>query len=180
MKYIQSFYQYPVTFSSLGKTIPAKDADGELRNIAEFEDEEIEVLRAKEPFFRELENLKKIRVLNHLPESYKPATALVNEANDRAAAAEAKVAELEARLAQQENPDGAAPAAEAQNANEGTEGPAPEGQEPNDEAPTAPKPFEEWDYKELQAWAKDHGVENVNIKKAELVEACKALTGSVE
>lgn len=178
-KYVQSFYQYPVTFGSLGKTIPARDADGELRNIAEFDEEEIEALRNQEPFFRELENLKKIRVLNHLPESYKPAAVLVNEANDRAAAAEAKIAELEARLAQQENPEGAAPTA-AQNANEGTEDPAPEGQEPNNEDPTDPKPFEEWDYKELQAWAKDHGMENVNIKKAELVEACIALTGSAE
>ena len=179
MKYIQSFYQYPVTFSSLGKTIPAKDADGELRNIAEFEDEEIEKLQNQEPFFRELIDLKKIRILNHLPESYRPAAVLVNEANDRAAAAEAKVAELEALLAQQENPEGTA-AAEAQNSNEGTEEPAPEGQEPNNETPTDPKPFEEWDYKELQAFAKDHGVENVNIKKAELVETCKALTGSAE
>lgn len=117
-KYIQSFYQYPVTFGSLGKTIPARDADGELRNIAEFDEEEIEVLRNQEPFFRELENLKKVRVLNHLPESYKPAAVLVNEANDRAAAAEAELAALKAEMAERaeapvEPAEEAAPAEEA-------------------------------------------------------------------
>lgn len=102
MKYIQSFYQYPVTFSSIGRTIPAREADGELRNIAEFSEEEIEKLQNQEPFFRELVDLKKIRILNHLPESYRPAAVLVNEANDRAAAAEAELAALKAEMAQKE------------------------------------------------------------------------------
>ena len=69
MKYIQSFYQYPVTFSAIGKTIPARNAQGELRNVAEFTETEIETLQNKEPFFRELVDKKKIRVLNHLPSS---------------------------------------------------------------------------------------------------------------
>lgn len=160
MKYIQSFYQYPVTFSSIGRTIPAREADGELRNIAEFSEEEIEKLQNQEPFFRELVDLKKIRILNHLPESYRPAAVLVNEANDRAAAAEAELAALKAEMAQKEAERGPA------------EEPA--------EAPADPKPFEEWEYKELQVFAKDHGVENVNVKKAELVKACKAITGADE
>lgn len=160
MKYIQSFYQYPVTFESIGRTVPCKDAEGELRNIAEFSEEELEKLQNQEPFFRELVNMKKFRILNHLPESYRPAAALVNEANERAAAAEAELAALRAQMAQQETAEGAAPA-------EGGEA-------------TGTKPFEEWDYKELQAWAKDHGVENVNVKKAELVKACNALAGSDE
>lgn len=165
MKYIQSFYQYPVTFESIGRTVPCKDAEGELRNIAEFTEEEITKLQNQEPFFRELIEFKKYRVLNHLPESYRPAAALVNEANDRAAAAEAELAALKAELAAKENNE---------------PGPAPATENEEETAPADPKPWEEWDYKELQAWAKDHGVENVNIKKAELVKACKAATGDAE
>lgn len=160
MKYIQSFYQYPVTFESIGRTVPCKDAEGELRNIAEFSEEELEKLQNQEPFFRELVNMKKLRILNHLPESYRPAAALVNEANERAAAAEAELAALKAQMG-------------AQNSTE-------ENSDQQPEETVDPKPFEEWDYKELQAWAKDHGVENVNVKKAELVKACKALAGSDE
>lgn len=158
MKYIQSFYQYPVTFESIGRTVPCKDAEGELRNIAEFSEEEIQILETKEPFFRELVNFKKYRILNHLPESYRSAATLVNEANDRAAAAEAELAALKAEVAAKENrgPTEEAPAKE----------------------PADAVPFEKWDYKELQAFAKDHGVENVNVKKAELVKACEAITGA--
>ena len=78
MKYVQSFYQYPVTFSSIGKGIPAKDADGELRNIAAFEDEEVETLKRSEPMFNDLVNIKKYRILDKLPESYKPSATLIN------------------------------------------------------------------------------------------------------
>lgn len=177
MKYIQSFYQYPVTFESIGRTVPCKDAEGELRNIAEFSEEELEKLQNQEPFFRELVNMKKFRILNHLPESYRSAATLVNEANDRAAKAEAELAALKAQMAQQETAEGAAPA--DQKPEEG--GQTAEGAAPAESGEAAdPKPFDEWDYKELQAWAKDHGVENVNVKKAELVKACKALTGSDE
>lgn len=85
MKYIQSFYQYPVTFSSIQKTIPARGAQGDLKNIAEIKESELEILEAREPFFRELVNNKKIRVLNHLPESYKSSAIRINEANDEIA-----------------------------------------------------------------------------------------------
>lgn len=116
--------------------------------------------RTRNHFLGNSWTLKKSVFLNHLPESYRPAAVLVNEANDRAAAAEAELAALKAEMAQKEAERGPA------------EEPA--------EAPADPKPFEEWDYKELQAWAKDHGVENVNVKKAELVKACKAITGADE
>jgi hypothetical protein len=100
--YIQSYYQYPVTFSSIGKTIPARSAQGELRNVAEFTEKEIDTLKKREPLFRELVDKKKIRVLDHLPSSYVPPAQRINEANDEAEklrkeleAAKAKIAALE-------------------------------------------------------------------------------------
>lgn len=82
MKYVQSFYQYPVMYSSIGKGVPAKDADGELRNIVELEDAELETLERSEPMFVALVSEKKYRVLNKLPESYKPSSQRLNEANE--------------------------------------------------------------------------------------------------
>ena len=82
MKYIQCFYQYPVTFSSIGKTFPAAKAVGEMRNLAEVSDKEFEKLMNSEPFFRELVNNKKYRVLNKMPEGYKPSAQRINEAQD--------------------------------------------------------------------------------------------------
>ena len=102
MKYIQSFYQYPVTFSAIGKTIPARSAQGEMKNIAEVSEKELEKLENCEPFFRELVNKKKYRVLNHIPTSYIPPAKQINDAHDEAdklraelEAAKAKIAELE-------------------------------------------------------------------------------------
>lgn len=97
MKYIQSFYQYPVTFSSIGKTIPARSAQGPMRNIAEIEDKELERLEQSEPFFRELVSLKKLRVLNHLPESYVSSAQRINEANDEIARLKAENEALKAK-----------------------------------------------------------------------------------
>ena len=82
MKYIQSFYQYPVTFSSIGKTLPARSAQGPLKNLMEIEDKELKRLEDCEPFFRELVNQKKIRVLNKMPESYVSSAQRINEANE--------------------------------------------------------------------------------------------------
>lgn len=101
MKYIQSFYNYPVTFSSIDKGIPAKNADGELRNIAEITEKELEILQNKEPLFRSLVERKKYRVLNKLPESYRPAAVLVNEARAEAEAAKAELEALKAQVASQ-------------------------------------------------------------------------------
>ena len=149
--YIQSYYQYPVTFSSIGKTIPARSAQGELRNVAEFTEKEIDTLEKREPLYRELKDKKKIRVLNHLPSSYVPPAQRINEANDEAEklrkeleAAKAKIAELEAGKG-----EGDAPVKE-------------------DEAID----FDKADYKDLQKYAKDLGIDP-NQKKAVLIEELK-------
>lgn len=99
-KYIQSFYQYPVTFSSIGKTIPARSAVGEQRNLAEVSDKELERLNNCEPFFRELVDKKKYRVLNHMPESYKTSASRINEANDEIARLKAENEKLRAQQAE--------------------------------------------------------------------------------
>lgn len=102
MKYIQSFYQYPVTFSSIGKTLPAKNAEGESRNIAEFTEAEITKLENCEPFFRELLRNKKIRVINHIPTSYIPASERINKANETAEILKNENAELKKKIAELE------------------------------------------------------------------------------
>lgn len=100
--YIQSYYQYPVTFSSIGKTIPARSAQGELRNVAEFTEKEIDILKKCEPFFRELVDKRKIRVLDHLPSSYVPPAQRINEANDEAEKLRQENEALKAKLAAME------------------------------------------------------------------------------
>lgn len=149
--YIQSYYQYPVTFSSIGKTIPARSAQGELRNVAEFTEKEIDTLKKREPFFRELVDKKKIRVLDHLPSSYVPPAQRINEANDEAEklrkeleAAKAKIAALEA-----DKGEGDAPVKEGEAID-----------------------FDKADYKDLQKYAKDLGIDP-NQKKAKLIEELK-------
>ena len=142
MKYIQSFYQYPVTFSSIGKTIPARSAQGPMRNIAEIEDRELERLEQSEPFFRELVSLKKLRVLKHLPESYVSSAQRINEANDEIARLKAENEALKAQAA----------------ANQPTEEDIID--------------FDKADYKELQKYAKDLGIDP-NQKKAELIKQLK-------
>lgn len=131
MKYIQSFYQYPVTFSSIGKTIPARSAQGPMKNIAEIEDRELERLEQSEPFFRELVSKKKLRVLNHLPESYVSSAQRINEAQDEIARLKAENEALKAKAGKpvKADPDEDAPAeAEApaeEEAEETTEDEAP-------------------------------------------------------
>ena len=97
MKYIQSFYQYPVTFSSIAKTIPARNASGEMKNLCEVTEAELDNLQRKEPFFRELVAKKKIRILNHMPEHYKTSAARINEANDEIARLKAENERLRAQ-----------------------------------------------------------------------------------
>ena len=99
MKYIQSFYQYPVTFSAIGKTIPARSAQGEMKNIAEVTEKELEKLENCEPFFRELVNKKKYRVLNHIPNSYVPPAKQINDAHEEADKLRAENEALKAKLA---------------------------------------------------------------------------------
>lgn len=100
MNYIQSFYQYPVTFSSIGKTIPARLASGEQRNIAEVTEKELEKLQNCEPRFRELVAQKKYRVLNHLPQSYIPAAQQINTARSEADKLKAENEELKRKIAE--------------------------------------------------------------------------------
>lgn len=97
MKYVQCFYQYPVTFSAIGKTFPAQGAQGELRNLAEVTEKELEKLMNCEPFFRELVDKKKYRVLDHMPESYKTSASRINEANDEIARLKAENEKLKAQ-----------------------------------------------------------------------------------
>lgn len=153
MKYIQSFYQYPVTFSSIGKTIPARSAQGEMKNIAEVSEKELEKLNNAEPFFRELVNKKKVRVLNHLPASYVPPAQRINEAQDEAAkykteneALKARIAELEAKQAAEDPTD----------------------EEGESSAETDLKALT---YDELKAKATELGIEyKANVKKADLIK----------
>lgn len=152
MKYIQSFYQYPVTFSSIGKTFPAREADGEMRNLAEISDQDLEKLQNGEPFFRALIRQKKYRVLNHIPESYKPASAQINEARDEAAAAKAEAEELRAKLAEYENSE-----------------PVKTKQENEVQKESSENNLDSLSYKELQELAKNAGIEYKNVKKSDLI-----------
>lgn len=102
MKYIQSFHEYPVTFKSINKGVPSKDADGDMRNIVEITDEELEKLNTSEPYFRTLVNKKRYRILERLPESYKPAALLVNEAKAEAEKAKKELEALKAEMGKSE------------------------------------------------------------------------------
>lgn len=151
MIYIQCFYQYPVTFSSIGKTFPAAKAVGEMRNLAEVSDKEYDKLMSAEPFFRELINNKKYRVLKKMPEGYKPSAQRINEAQDEIARLKAENERLRAQ----------------QNTPEVTE-------EEVIEAPAESEviDFDKADYKELQKYAKDLGIEP-NQKKSVLIAELK-------
>ena len=159
MKYIQSFYQYPVTFSSIGKTIPARNAVGDMKNLAEVTEAELEKLQNREPFFRELVEKKKLRVHNRMPESYKSSAARINEAND-------EIARLKAELDKERAKNNAAskePATEE----------APAEETISDGATTDEAiDFDKADYKDLQKYAKDLGIDP-NQKKAKLIEELK-------
>lgn len=161
MKYIQSFYQYPVTFSAIGKTIPARSAQGEMKNIAEVSEKELEKLENCEPFFRELVNKKKIRVLNHIPASYVPAAQRINEAEDEAEKLKAENEALKAKLAALEGDKATTEESSATD----TEGKSVD--------------LKSLSYEELKAKATGLGIEyKSNVKKADLIkqieEASKA------
>lgn len=94
MKYVQSFYNYVVTFSSIGKGFPAKDADGPMRNVVEITDEEYRTLMRREPMFRSLVDRRKYRVLDYMPDSAKPEATRINEAKSEAKKAKAQNATL--------------------------------------------------------------------------------------
>lgn len=158
MKYIQSFYQYPVTFSSIGKTIAARNAVGEMKNIVEISEKELEKLKNSEPFFRELLDKKKIRILDKVPNSYVPPAQQINKAQDEAAQAKAAADKL-----REENEALKARLAALEGGNNEVDAPVKD-----DEVID----FDKADYKDLQKYAKDLGIDP-NQKKAKLIEELK-------
>lgn len=163
-KYIQSFYQYPVTFSSIGKTVPARLAQGDMRNITEVSDAELEKLQNSEPLFRELVNGKKYRVLNKIPSSYVPASEQINAARSEADRLRAENEALKARIAEMEKPEEQNAAADT-NVDTGNEN-----SEQNEAgAETSGENYSAMEYKELQEAAKAKGI-NPAQKKAALIE----------
>ena len=178
MKYIQSFYQYPVTFSSIGKTIAARNAVGEMKNIVEISEKELEKLKNSEPFFRELLNKRKIRILDKVPNSYVPPAQQINKAQDEAAQAKAaadKLREeneaLKAKLAALEGDKG-----EGATTEESSDVEDEDKAEPAINDAEREKQYEEMTYAELQDACKYAGIEYKNKKKAELVKALKDFT----
>lgn len=151
MKYIQSFYQYPVTFSSVGRTVPARSAQGEMKNIAEVSEKELEKLQNNEPMFRELVNQKKYRVLNHIPAAYVPPATQINNANAKADKLRAENEALKARLAALEGGNTENNATVVENAT---------------------VDYDKMEYKELQKAAKEKGIDP-NQKKTALIAALK-------
>lgn len=160
MKYIQSFHQYPVTFSTVAVTVPAKNADGETRNICEVSEEVLEKLQNGEPLFRALVNKKKYRILNKMPESYKPAARQINEVLAEAEKAKAELEAAKAELAQLKGESVVS-----------DETPKTDEQE----AAKAEKNFDEMSYPELQAEVKKLGG-NHTQKKDALIEFLKNAT----
>lgn len=181
MKYIQSFHQYPVTFSTVAVTVPAKNADGETRNICEVSEENLEKLQNGEPLFRALVNKKKYRILNKMPESYKPAARQINEA---LAEAEAAKAELEAAKAELAKLKGESTGnSDEQNTEPKTDETSKTDEQEAEkakaelEAAKAEKNFDEMSYPELQAEVKKLGG-NHTEKKDALIEFLKNATSN--
>lgn len=165
MKYIQSFYQYPVTFSSIGKTIAARNAVGEMKNIVEIDEKELEKLQNKEPLFRELLNNKKIRILNKIPASYVPAAQQVNAAHAEADKYKSENEALKARIAE----------LEAQQAGKTDE--------KNSDVKEENKAgdIKTLSYDELKAKATELGIEyKANVKKADLIKLIEAAVTKAE
>ncbi len=159
-KYIQSFYQYPVTFSSIGKTVPARLAQGDMRNITEVSDAELEKLQNSEPLFRELVNGKKYRVLNKIPASYVPANEQINTARNEADKLRAENEALKARLAELEKSEETATDTTADSGKDNSE---------QNEPCAESLDWKDMEYKELQEAAKAKGI-NPAQKKTALIE----------
>ena len=166
MKYIQSFHQYPVTFSTVDITIPAKNAQGESRNICEISEEKLEKLQNGEPLFRALVNKKRYRILNKMPESYKPAARQINEA---LAEAEKVKKELEAAKAELAQLKGESTVTVEPTVTEPTVTTEPTNTEPT---VTEKKAIEDMTYPELQAAVKALGG-SASGKKDELIKFLK-------
>ena len=87
-------------------TVPARGAQGEMKNIAEVPEAELERLQNCEPRFRELLAQKKYRILNKIPQDCKPAAQQVNEARAESDALRAENEALKAKLAALEDAQG--------------------------------------------------------------------------
>lgn len=155
MKYIQSFYQYPVTFSSTGITVPAKNAVGEMKNICAIDEKQLTKLENCEPMFRELLSKHKYRILNKIPASYVPPAERINQATSEADRLRKELEEAKAKLAALES---------------GKSSDEPTHEE--DTSEDADIDYDKLDYKELQKMAKDKGIEP-NQKKAVLIAELK-------
>lgn len=162
MKYIQSFYQYPVTFSTTGITVPARNAVGEMKNICAIDEKQLTKLENSEPMFRELVNKHKYRILNKIPASYVPPAERINQATSEAERLRKELEETKAKLAALEGD---------------RENVKVDASEDNREAE---EDYSKIDYKTLQSMAKDKGIDP-NQKKATLIaELEKADTESAE
>jgi hypothetical protein len=164
MKYIQSFYQYPVTFSTTGITVPARNAVGEMKNICAIDEKQLTKLENFEPMFRELVNKHKYRILNKIPASYVPPAERINQATSEAERLRKELEETKARLAALEG-------GKSEDVREDVS------DEDNRESEVD---YSKLDYKDLQKMAKDKGIDP-NQKKAVLIaELSKADTESAE
>lgn len=164
MKYIQSFYQYPVTFSTTGITVPARNAVGEMKNICAIDEKQLTKLENFEPMFRELVNKHKYRILNKIPASYVPPAERINQATSEAERLRKELEETKARLAALEGDKAEDVKVDAF-------------AEDNRESEVD---YSKLDYKDLQKMAKDKGIDP-NQKKAVLIaELSKADTESAE
>ena len=172
MKYIQSFYQYPVTFSAIGKTVPARSAQGEMKNIAEVSEKELEKLENCEPFFRELVSKKKYKVLNYIPASYVPPAEQINNAHKEADDLRAENEALKARLKVLEGGTAVVKREDKQPFTD-DEVIDLEKEGMSDEDRIAQ--YKSMTYSELQDACKYAGIEYKNKKKAELVDLLIAL-----
>ena len=167
MKYIQSFYQYPVTFSSIGKAIAARNASGEMKNIVEISEKELEKLKNAEPFFRELLNKKKIRILDKVPASYVPPAQQINKAQDEAARAKA-----EAERLRKENEEMRAKLAALS---------VDKAPETDTEKKDGAEDLKALSYDDLKARATELGIEfKANVKKADLIKLIEDATTKAE
>ena len=174
MKYIQSFYQYPVTFSSIGKTIAARNAVGEMKNIVEISEKELEKLKNSEPFFRELLNKRKIRILDKVPNSYVPPAQQINKAQDEAAQAKAAADKLreenEALKARLKVFEGGTAVVEGDKEQPFSDDEVLDVKTEDMSDEDRKKQYESMTYAELQDACKYAGIEYKNKKKAVLIE----------